>query len=92
MVISISVTKPKPKTIGLISRYLVEVDTFLWVGRITKPVLSRIELSLKDEDACLVIHKQNLPQGFELKLYGAKNNKIKDLDGMLFRYHKKEEK
>ncbi|HEX6937939.1 MAG TPA: type I-E CRISPR-associated endoribonuclease Cas2e [Longimicrobiales bacterium] len=77
---------------GELSRWMLEVRTGVFVGRVSALVRDKlwefIEARVAEEGACFLIHRAEGEQGFNIRVAGDPSRSVEDFDGIgLIRIH-----
>lgn len=71
---------------GELSRWMLEVRTGVFVGRLSALVRDKlwefIESRIAEEGACLLVHRSEDQQGFSIRVAGDPTRTIEDFDGV----------
>ncbi|AEB11727.1 type I-E CRISPR-associated endoribonuclease Cas2e [Marinithermus hydrothermalis] len=71
---------------GELTRWLVEVDTGVFVGRVSamvRDLLWEKVVEKAGEGRCAMAYRTNNEQGFALKLHGYQDRSLRDFDGIV---------
>lgn len=71
---------------GELTRWLVEVDTGVFVGRVSarvRDLLWKKAMRKAGEGRVAMAHRTNNEQGFALRLYGYADRHLRDFDGIV---------
>ncbi len=76
-----------PKSLrGELTRWLVEVDTGVFVGRVSAAVRDLLWEKVAEKSAdgrCAIAYNTNNEQGFTIKLHNYPDRRVRDFDGLV---------
>lgn len=88
------VERVSPSIRGLLTRWLLEVQTGVYVGTPSAMVRDRLWMEVcrrVREGACVLVHTTNTEQGFVVWSYGLRDREVVDFEGLtLVRVKKRE--
>ena len=71
---------------GELSRWMLEVRTGVFVGRLSALVRDKlweyVESKIVEEGACLLVHRAEGQQGFNIRMAGDPARTVEDFDGI----------
>lgn len=72
---------------GELTRWLLEVDTGVFVGRISATVRELLWarcVRLAGDGRCCLVYRTNNEQGFAMRMHGYTDRAVRDFDGLQF--------
>ncbi|WP_347364491.1 type I-E CRISPR-associated endoribonuclease Cas2 [Vibrio vulnificus] len=86
MNILVITTTPSARFKGLISRYLIKVDSNSYAGSVPKKLFLEFEKAAKGQNVTIVEFASKHSFGIKIHLFGDKVTDFTDIDGVLLPY------